>query len=87
MKFNGPAPEVLNGRLAMLGFFFGALEETKTGHTIIQQAIDSPVKVLAVAAVIGYATITPILKGAKSEAFGEHHQTLQHLQVFNFVFW
>ena len=37
MKFNGPAPEIINSRLAMVGFVAGAVRETHTGEPLLQQ--------------------------------------------------
>lgn len=33
MKFNGPAPEIINARLAMLGFLYAASNEVCTGNS------------------------------------------------------
>lgn len=72
LKFNGPAPELINGRLAMLGFVAGALEETHSGLTFAQQAAQLPLSELLLLALWVYASLVPILKGAKLESFGEH---------------
>ena len=37
MKFNGPAPEIINSRLAMVGFLAGTVRETHTGEPLLQQ--------------------------------------------------
>ena len=37
MRFNGPAPETINGRLAMVGFVTGALNEFQTARTLEEQ--------------------------------------------------
>ena len=70
MKINGPAPHIINERLAMLGLLWGAWSEIRTGQTIMQQVQAAPVLVGAVAFIISYASLAPIMKGAKSEAFG-----------------
>ena len=70
MKFNGPGPHIINERLAMLGLLWGAWSEARTGQTIAQQVQSAPVLVAAVALLITYASLIPITKGAKSEAFG-----------------
>ncbi len=44
MRFNGPAPETINGRLAMIGFVAGAMNEFKTSTPLEEQ-----VKVLGIA--------------------------------------
>lgn len=71
MKFNGPAPHIINKRLAMLGFVWGAKLEFQTGQTILQQAQSRPFVIAAVVALVSWASIIPIMKGAKSEAFGK----------------
>ena len=71
MKFRGPAPEAVNGRLAMAGIVWGAISEARTGLPIIQLFGNSTLQILLFAAVISYASLIPILKGARSEAFGE----------------
>ncbi|PNW72174.1 hypothetical protein CHLRE_16g679250v5 [Chlamydomonas reinhardtii] len=71
MKFNGPAPELINGRLAMLGLVAGAWEEAHgAGQTFAQQAAQLPLAELLLLGVWVYASLVPILKGAKMEAFG-----------------
>lgn len=70
MKFNGPAPETINGRLAMIGFLTGAITEFQTGVPLEQQALTTGPSTFIVAALFVYASLVPILKAAKSEPFG-----------------
>lgn len=70
MKFNGPAPEAVNGRLAMIGFVAGAITEFQTGVPLEQQALTTGPPTFVIAALIVYASLVPILKAAKSEPFG-----------------
>lgn len=70
MKFNGPAPERINGRLAMLGFLLGSIGEFKTAVPIMEQAQAAPIPVLLVMFLFSWASLIPITKGARSEAFG-----------------
>ena len=70
MKFYGPAPHIINERLAMLGLLWGAWSEIRTGQTIAAQVQSAPVLVVVVGLLISYASLVPIMKGAKSEAFG-----------------
>ncbi len=37
MKFDGPAPETINSRLAMLGLTWALVSEVVTGQSLIQQ--------------------------------------------------
>lgn len=70
LKFNGPAPELINGRLAMMGILMGGWQEAHTGLTLAQQAAELPLSELLLLAGWVYASLVPILKGAKMEAFG-----------------
>jgi hypothetical protein len=38
LAFEGWAPEVINGRLAMLGFLTAVVQEVATGHSFATQA-------------------------------------------------
>jgi Chlorophyll A-B binding protein len=64
MNFGGPAPELVNGRLAMLAFLAGISAEIASHETIYQQFADAPVPILAAAAVIIVASIVPIVRGS-----------------------
>ena len=72
MRFNGPAPETINGRLAMVGFVAGAMREVNTGEPLAQQVAAAGPGTWLLAAVIVYASLVPILKAAKFEAFGAY---------------
>lgn len=57
-------------RLAMIGFLTGAVVEVQTAEPLAQQAMHmSPVAGLLLLLVV-YASLVPILKGVKNEAFG-----------------
>lgn len=64
MKFTGPAPELINGRLAMFGFFAAMCAEITSKETAFQQFTDAPVAVLAFAVLITVASIVPIVRGS-----------------------
>ena len=70
-KFNGPAPELINGRLSMVGFLAGAAREVQTGETLLQQARGLGPGTLFWLALIVVASLQPITRAAKSEPFGE----------------
>lgn len=61
----------VNGRLAMLGFVFVAMQENQTGETVLFQLNHVSVGTCLLLAVWVYASLAPILKGVKQEAFGE----------------
>lgn len=69
MKFNGPGPERINGRLAMAMFALAAQNEVSTGATFYQQLTNPDWKLVIVAVVLTYATMVPVLKGVKDEDF------------------
>lgn len=70
MKFGGPAPELINGRLAMVGLLLAATQEAETGMTAMDQLSHTSIGAAAVVALWVYASLVPILKGVKQEAFG-----------------
>jgi hypothetical protein len=61
--FDGPAPETINGRLAMLGVVTGLVNEAINGQGLLQQTADHPVIVLASFVLFSIATYVPIFKG------------------------
>lgn len=69
MKFNGPAPERINGRLAMLGITFGVWEEIKSGHGIIWQAHHPNPWITVLFLAITWASLVPIRRGVVDEDF------------------
>lgn len=70
MKFSGPAPELINGRLAMIGILAAAKHEAETGATVLQQALQASPWLYAVLGLWVYASMVPIFKGVRHEAFG-----------------
>jgi len=71
LRFNGPAPELINSRLAMVGFLYAASNEAQTGQLVLQQLQDSPLFPTVLSLIIIWASLIPITKGAKRESFGE----------------
>lgn len=70
MKVFGPAPERINCRLAMIMFIPMVLREMETSETILQQFANPDYGLVALALLTVYASMIPILKGAKDEDFG-----------------
>ncbi|KAL3681443.1 hypothetical protein R1sor_024399 [Riccia sorocarpa] len=62
MKFDGPAPETINGRLAMLGITWAFFAEVMTGRSVVDQLVNSTglVWFLAVAPIFIAASFVPI---------------------------
>jgi hypothetical protein len=68
MAFDGPAPELVNGRLAMLGFFSALGAEVASGEGVLMQLKDAPGAVLATFALIAAATFIPLFQGISPES-------------------
>lgn len=70
MAFSGPAPELINGRLAMLAFVAALGAELSTGETVLRQLADEPTGVILAAIAFITASLIPLLNSTKREAFG-----------------
>merc|ERR1712157_218701 len=70
MAFSGPAPETINGRLAMLGFIAALGAEAASGETVFQQIGDAEPSILLAFIMFAAASLIPTLKGVKKEKFG-----------------
>ena len=55
----------------MIGILAGAANEINYSETVLQQVQHVPIRILVFTAIVVYSSLTPILKGAKSEAFGK----------------
>jgi hypothetical protein len=64
MSFNGPAPELVNGRLAMLGFTAAMSAELTSHETFFQQFSDAPGPILAISILLIVASLIPIIRGS-----------------------
>ena len=69
MAFSGPAPETINGRLAMLGFIAALGAEAASGETIYQQIADAEPSIFFAFIMFAAASLIPTLKGVKKEKF------------------
>ena len=70
LSFTGPGPELANARLAMVGLLCAARAEAETGRGAAELLLSPPAWALGVSAAIVFATLAPILKGVRHEAFG-----------------
>jgi hypothetical protein len=70
--FDGAAPEVINCRLAMLGFVWAVVAERLTGQTVFQQVTNAGQPglfyFLAVVQLFTYASMVPIMSGESTDA-------------------
>ncbi|KAL2620459.1 hypothetical protein R1flu_000664 [Riccia fluitans] len=62
MRFDGPAPETINGRLAMLGITWAFAAEVMSGRSVVQQIVNGTglIWFLAVAPIFIWASLVPI---------------------------
>lgn len=71
MQFSGPAPELINGRLAMLGIVAALAAEISTGQSVTTQFQDAPLPIILAFATFIAASLVPLVKGVNpKEAFG-----------------
>lgn len=73
MAFSGPAPELINGRLAMVAFVSALGAELASGESALAQWRDEPTGVMLTFILFSAASLIPMLNspnGAKREAFG-----------------
>eukprot|EP00850_Spirogloea_muscicola_P008303 SM000044S15950 [mRNA] locus=s44:166031:171097:- [translate_table: standard] len=72
MAFDGPGPETINGRLAMVGFFWGLIGEYYTHKTIVQQVTEPGSTGLFWLLVFGqvffYASLVPMFQGESPDS-------------------
>lgn len=64
MAFDGPIPEMVNGRLTMFGFVAGVAAELCSGQTLIQQFEEAFLPIILFSIIIIFASLYPILYGA-----------------------
>lgn len=63
MRFDSFAPELINGRLAMLGYASGSIVKNVTGEAFSDQLVTNIVPFAAATAIITAATLVPIARG------------------------
>ncbi|CAN6171119.1 unnamed protein product [Urochloa humidicola] len=70
LAFSGPAPERINGRLAMVGFVSALAVEASRGGGLLSQAGSGSglAWFAATAAVLSVASLVPVLRGDSAEA-------------------
>uniref|UniRef100_A0A0E0Q4S4 Uncharacterized protein n=1 Tax=Oryza rufipogon TaxID=4529 RepID=A0A0E0Q4S4_ORYRU len=70
LAFSGPAPERINGRLAMVGFVSALAVEASRGGGLLEQAGsgDGLAWFAATATVLSAASLVPLLRGESAEA-------------------
>lgn len=63
MAFSGAAPEITNGRLAMLGFVAAVGAELSSGEGVARQWAEEPTGVAVAFIVFMIASLVPLVKG------------------------
>jgi hypothetical protein len=67
MAFDGPAPEIINGRLAMLGLVAALGAELGNGGGLFNQLKDAPGPILLTSVSIAIASLLPMTANLKPE--------------------
>ncbi|KAJ0594142.1 putative chlorophyll A-B binding protein [Helianthus annuus] len=69
LAFSGPAPERINGRLAMIGFVSALAVELSSGQDVLSQISNGGVLVfVATNVVLSLASLVPLFKGVRAES-------------------
>ncbi|ESQ56117.1 hypothetical protein EUTSA_v10026318mg [Eutrema salsugineum] len=69
LAFSGPAPERINGRLAMVGFVAALAVELSKGENVLAQISDGGVGwFLGTTALLTLASMVPLFKGIRAES-------------------
>jgi hypothetical protein len=71
LRFNSAGPEVINGRLAMIGVLAAAAAEPSGDQTALYHMQHAPWWAYLALALAIQASLVPLTKGAKMEGFGE----------------
>ncbi|XP_065863235.1 early light-induced protein 1, chloroplastic-like [Euphorbia lathyris] len=76
LAFSGPAPERINGRLAMLGFVAAVAVELANGHDLLSQVSDGGITWFVGSSVLlSLASLIPLLKGVSVESKSDGFMT------------
>ena len=65
MAFAGPAPELINGRLAMLAFVSAAAAEVASGESMLRQLADQPTLITLAAVLVAVGSLVPLVSGGQ----------------------
>jgi len=70
MAFGGPAPELINSRLAMLGFVAAVAAEISSDEPVLQQWASEPTLIALTFALVAAASFPPLLAGRSGDKLG-----------------
>jgi hypothetical protein len=68
MAFSGPAPELINGRLAMLGVVAAIAAELASGESVLKQVSDEPTGIVFAFGIFIAASFAPLLSNVLPSA-------------------
>ncbi len=63
MAFSGPAPELINGRLAMVAMVSAIGAELASGESFLRQLADQPTLITLAAVLVAAGSLVPLLDG------------------------
>ena len=76
LAFSGPAPERINGRLAMVGFVAALAVELSKGQDVFTQLSNGGIPLfLGTSIVLSLASLIPLFKGVTAESKSEGFMT------------
>ncbi|KAJ8765821.1 hypothetical protein K2173_015701 [Erythroxylum novogranatense] len=76
LAFSGPAPERINGRLAMIGFVAAMAVELSNGQDVFSQISNGGIPwFLGTSLVLSLASLIPLFKGVSAESKSEGFMT------------
>jgi hypothetical protein len=70
MSFDGTGPEIMNGRLAMVGFVAAAGAELSTGEPIMEQFAQQPTAIAIAFTLVIAASLIPLFMGVQGRVQG-----------------
>lgn len=70
MAFSGPGPELINGRLAMIGIVAALGAEISSNESVFAQLKDAPAAIGVTFLLFIAASLVPFFRNAKPESFG-----------------
>lgn len=72
LAFSGPAPERINGRLAMVGFVAAMAVEASKGQDVFEQIANGGIPwFVGTSVVLSLASLIPLVKGVSAESKSE----------------
>ncbi|XP_059639975.1 early light-induced protein 1, chloroplastic [Cornus florida] len=84
LAFSGPAPERINGRLAMIGFVAAMAVELSSGQDLISQISNGGIPwFLGTSAVLSVASLIPLFKGVNIKSIANNGIMTSDAELWN----